>query len=107
MRNLFLHIFISADGYIEDAGGDIGWMSEDINACINVMLDSIDGMIFGRKAFELLCEFWPTAGKRPEVPRIQHERMHALPKYALSNSPEDGELAQLAYPLRRHSRAYP
>jgi dihydrofolate reductase len=54
-------------------------------------LQSIDGMIFGRKAHELLAGFWPTAaeaeGATPDL--IEQTRlMNALPKYVLTTGTE-------------------
>lgn len=67
MRNIFLHIFVSLDGFIEGADKSLDWMvgDDEIEDYINGMLGSIDSMIFGRKAFELLAGYWPTAAENP------------------------------------------
>ena len=59
MAAIFLQISVSLDGYIEDANGDIEWMTSDtsLDALATATLRSIDGMIFGRKAHQLLAEF--------------------------------------------------
>jgi RibD C-terminal domain len=64
MAGLFLQISISLDGYIEDAGRDIEWMTSDLSMdrFATETLRSVDGMIFGRRAHELLAKFWPDAG---------------------------------------------
>jgi hypothetical protein len=62
MAELFLQISVSLDGYIENRDRDIEWMTSDssFDALVTATLQSIDGMIFGRKAHALLADFWPT-----------------------------------------------
>ena len=86
MRRLFLQINISLDGYINDAAGEIDWhfADDEFQRYIDRTLESIDGMLFGRAAFEQLAAYWPTAG--PEASPVQVCRMHELPKYVLSRT---------------------
>ena len=86
MRRLFLHINVSADGYIADTAGDIDWhfSDEEFQRYLDDLLESIDGMLFGRVAHEQLASYWPTAGD--EVSPVQVRRMHELPKYVLSRT---------------------
>jgi dihydrofolate reductase len=93
MAELFLQISVSLDGYIEDRNHDIEWMTSDtsIDAVATATLQSIDGMIFGRKAHALLAEFWPTAGETKDAsPDLieQSQLMNALPKYVLTHGRE-------------------
>ncbi len=93
MVKLFLHISVSLDGYIEDRRGDLEWMTSDtsFDDYSTALLQSIDGMVFGRKAHALLAEFWPTAGERPDAtPALvaQARLMNALPKYVLTHGTE-------------------
>ena len=93
MAELFLQISVSLDGYIEDPNGDIEWMTSDtsLDAFATATLQSIDGMIFGRKAHQLLAEFWPTAGNaRDASPDLieQAGLMNRLPKYVLTSGEE-------------------
>lgn len=89
MRRLFLHINVSIDGYITDPAGDIDWRfaDEEFQAHLDDMLESIDGIVFGRTAFEQLAAYWPTAGD--EVSSTQRRRMHELPKYVMSRTLRD------------------
>jgi len=93
MPPLFLQISVSLDGFIEDRDHDIEWMVNDtsLDALSTATLKSIDGMIFGRKAHELLAKFWPTAGDTPgaSADLIEQARlMHDLPKYVLTHGDE-------------------
>src|SRR5436190_19601685 len=91
MRRLFLQINVSLDGYINDADGEIDWhfADDEFQRYIDHTLESIDGMIFGRAAFEQLAAYWPAAG--PEASPVQVRRMHELPKYVLSRTLERTE----------------
>jgi dihydrofolate reductase len=93
MAPLFLQISVSLDGYIEDPEHDIEWMVNDISldALATATLQSIDGMIFGRKSHALLAKFWPTAADTPgaSADLIEQTRlMNALPKYVLTHGDE-------------------
>lgn len=93
MAELFLQISVSLDGYIESTSGDIEWMTSDtsLDAVATETLKSIDGMIFGRKAHELLATFWPKAGDASDAsPALieQARLMNALPKYVLTHGAE-------------------
>ncbi len=67
MRKIFLHIFVSVDGFIEGPEQDLSWMAADgeFEEYINGVLGSVDSMIFGRRSFELLAQYWPTAEENP------------------------------------------
>ena len=101
MRKLFLQINVSLDGFIEDANGEIDWhfADDEFEEFINETLRSIDAMVFGRIAYELLAEFWPAAAADPEESARQLGRdpdrhaeaarlMMELPKYVVSNQLE-------------------
>jgi dihydrofolate reductase len=93
MSELFLQIAVSLDGYIEDANGDIDWMVFDasVDPYATQTLESIDGMILGRKAHALLATFWPgtaeTEGATAQL-LAQTRLMNALPKYVLTHGEE-------------------
>lgn len=90
-RKLFVQINMTVDGYIEDLNGEIDWHFADaeFDAFILDTLRSIDGMLFGRIAFEQLAQFWPTAEQaaRSDTERETARLMNALPKYAVSRTP--------------------
>ncbi|GAA1869222.1 dihydrofolate reductase family protein [Asanoa iriomotensis] len=86
MGRLFLHINASLDGYVNDADGEIDWhfADDEFQRYLDDLLDDIDGMVFGRVAFEELAGYWPTAGA--DASPVQVSRMHELPKYVLSRT---------------------
>jgi dihydrofolate reductase len=94
-RKLFLQINVSLDGYIEDLNGNIDWHFADdqFDTFILNTLQSIDGMVFGRVAFEKLAAYWPTAGETlsTETQREQARLMNELPKYVVSRTLEGSD----------------
>jgi dihydrofolate reductase len=97
MRKIFLHIMVSLDGYIDGPDGEMDWhfVDAEFEDYVNDMLGSIDGIIFGRKAFELLAQYWPAVEADPAIAadapvpaaRVETARlMNRLPKYVLSNT---------------------
>jgi dihydrofolate reductase len=93
MASLFLQISVSLDGFIEDPSHDIEWMVNDVSldALSTRTLEGIDGMIFGRKAHEVLAGFWPGAAERPGASEElvkQTRLMNTLPKYVLTHGEE-------------------
>jgi dihydrofolate reductase len=101
MGEIFVHINVSLDGYIEREHHDIEWqfVDDEFEEYINELLRSIDGMIFGRTAHEKLAEYWPYAasegGDRAQAPdqgvSSRHIEaaglMNSLPKYVVTNGP--------------------
>jgi len=64
MRKLILSIMVSLDGMIARPDGDLEWFltDEGFESEMLDLLRNVDGMLFGRKSYELLAGYWPTAG---------------------------------------------
>jgi dihydrofolate reductase len=89
MAKVFLHISVSLDGFIEDKNGSLDWTfgTDEFDDYINALLHAIDGMIFGRKAHELLAQYWPSAEQDTTQSAVNLDTaklMNRLPKYAVS-----------------------
>ena len=92
MSDIFLHINVSVDGFIEDREREMDWAfaDDEWESYVNEVLGSIDAMIFGRVTHQLLAGYWPTAHEEPSASKAHVEAarmMNALPKYVVTRSP--------------------
>jgi dihydrofolate reductase len=87
MRKMIIFNMISADGYFEGVDHDLDW--HNVNAEFNdfaiAQLDEADTLVFGRKTYELMASFWPTAMARKNDPDVA-EKMNSTAKVVLSHS---------------------
>lgn len=79
-------MMVTLDGYYEGKDHDIAWHNTDqeFTKFANEQLDEIDTMIFGRKTYELMADFWPTPHAQAEA----HDtavRMNSLHKVVFSH----------------------
>lgn len=92
MSTLFLQIAVSLDGYIEGPDQDLGFFVEDadLDPVATATLESIDGMVFGRRAHAAIATFWQQAAADPPPADPDLARqiilMRDLPKYVLTRS---------------------
>ena len=88
---LIAQIIVSLDGYIEDENHEIDFrfVDAEYDQFILQTLRSLDAMVFGRKAYEPLSQYWPTAAENPDATPVDLEQarlMHELPKYVVSTT---------------------
>jgi dihydrofolate reductase len=77
MRKVIYAISVSLDGYIEAANGDIGWSfpDEELHKHFNERESMFDTHLYGRRLYENMTAYWPTADENPSAP--QHEIEYA------------------------------
>jgi len=65
MRNVFLFMNLSIDGYFEGANHDISWhnVDDEFNKFAVEQLSEADLFLFGRRTYQLMESFWPKAAK--------------------------------------------
>lgn len=71
MRKTFLFMMVTANGFFEGEDHDIRWHNVDSLAfqdfaAINLL--NTDTLIFGRRTYDLMAEFWPTEQARQLEP---------------------------------------
>lgn len=96
LRDVVYIASISVDGYIGAADGDDAWVVPDpeLHRHFNELEDSIDMHLYGRRMYELMAEYWPTADERPSAPdyEVEYARIwKAMPKVVFSRSLDDVE----------------
>lgn len=75
MRKVLYQVMVSLDGYFEGPDHDISWhtVDEEFNEHAIAMLNRVDTQLFGRVAYQLFEQYWPTAGDVPERLAGDHE----------------------------------
>jgi dihydrofolate reductase len=70
MRNVVYLMNVSLDGYVESADGDSSWVvpDEELHRFFNEIERVYDTHIYGRRMYQQMADFWPTADQNPEYP---------------------------------------
>jgi dihydrofolate reductase len=85
MKKIICQMSVSLDGYIEGPAREIDWhiVDDEFNTYAAEMLTASDVLIMGRRTYELMAGYWPTAaGNHPVV----KEKMNATPKLVFSRT---------------------
>lgn len=88
-RKLISQIMVSLDGFIEDPDGEINWhnVDEEYNEYASGLLNSADAILFGRRTYQLMADYWQTPNaflNDPVIARL----MNQLPKIVFSKTLE-------------------
>ena len=72
MRSIIVCNWLSLDGFIAGPQGETDWFSwsDEIAAFYKQMQSTVDTILFGRKTYELMAAYWPTAQSDAEDPAI-------------------------------------
>jgi len=85
MKKVIFQMSASVDGYVEGPNREIDWhvVDDEFNAFAVETLSSTDVLIMGRKTYELMAGYWPSAaGNDPAV----KEKMNSTPKLVFSRT---------------------
>ena len=93
MRPVVYGFNVSLDGYVEDRDGGIDWSDPDpeLHAFWNEHERESDLHLYGRRLWEVMSAFWPTAGDDPNAPPevIEYARFwNAVPTVVFSTTLE-------------------
>lgn len=93
MRKLIVFNHISLDGYFVDANGTMYWAKTrkddaEWNAFVAENASGDGPLLFGRKTYELMIQYWPTPMAKQHDAAIA-DRMNKLPKVVFSKTLED------------------
>ena len=91
MRNLIFFMHTSLDGFVAGLNGELDWISidEEMFDFVATMTDKADTALYGRVTYEMMQNYWPTAGDQPNASK--HEKEHSawynkVPKVVLSKT---------------------
>lgn len=70
MRKLVYSTSLSLDGFIDASAGDPSWVipDEELHRHFNDVERGIDTLLYGRRMYELMAAYWPTADQDPSAP---------------------------------------
>jgi len=93
MRKLVYSTSLSLDGYIDSASGDPDWVvpDEELHKHFNDVEREVDTLLYGRRMYELMAGYWPTADQDPAAPDVIVEYAQIwkpIPKVVFSSTLE-------------------
>lgn len=85
MRKLIFQAMISLDGFVEGPRGELDWhlVDEEFNDYAAGLLHQTGTLLFGRRTYEMMADFWSTEASAKADPVIA-ERMNSLEKIVAS-----------------------
>jgi dihydrofolate reductase len=88
MKKVICRMSVSLDGYIEGPNREIDWhlVDEEYAAPVVEMLKASDVLIMGRKTYELMAGYWPTAEGNDIGVRAFKDLMNRKPKLVFSRT---------------------
>lgn len=88
MRRVIVFNQLSLDGFFSDASGDMNWAHRDDPEWLDFVQGNASGggeALFGRKTYELMSGYWPTADALQNNP-IVARAMNEMPKVVFSRT---------------------
>ncbi len=75
MRKVIYAMSVSLDGFIEAMNGDLRWSfpDEELHKHFNDRESAIDIHLYGRRLYENMAAYWPTADENPLAPKHEIE----------------------------------
>jgi len=93
MRKIIYSFSVSLDGYADGPNQNLDWVTinEEIHTFYNRQSEGLDAFLYGRRIYELMSAYWPTADENPSAHPVEVEFSRiwkATPKIVFSNTLE-------------------
>lgn len=87
MQKIIVSNLVTLDGFIAGPNGELDWFraDEEFLGYARNLVRSVGTLLFGRRTYEMMAKYWPTAEAIKGDPIIA-ERMNSLPKVVVSRS---------------------
>jgi len=97
MRRIISFMHMSLDGFVAGPNGEMDWIKVDqeLFDFVGKRISEGDTALYGRVTYEMMENYWPTAGDKPTATRhdIEHSKWYAgVHKIVLSKTMEDAGL---------------
>jgi len=80
MRKIISFMHISLDGFVAGPNGEMNWIKvdEEIFDYVGKRIGETDTALYGRVTYEMMENYWPTAGDNPSASRhdIEHSKWY-------------------------------
>ena len=91
MGKLIISLHISLDGFVAGTNGEMEWIGieEAMFDYVGSITERSETACYGRKTFELMDGYWPTAAEQPNATRHDHKHSawyNKVDKIILSNT---------------------
>jgi dihydrofolate reductase len=91
MRKLIYSMFVSLDGFIETRNREIDWSApdEELHRFANDEARETGTFLYGRRLYEIMVDYWPTADTKPSAPdhEVEFARIwKRMPKLVFSKT---------------------
>ncbi|MEZ4805194.1 MAG: dihydrofolate reductase family protein [Bacteroidia bacterium] len=95
MKKIISFMHISLDGFVAGPNGEMNWIAinEEITDYVGQRIGRSDTSLYGRKTFEMMENYWPTAGKQANASKhdIEHSNWYSkVHKLVMSRTIEEG-----------------
>jgi len=77
MRNLIFFMHTSLDGFVAGLNGEMDWINidDEMFDFVATMTEKADTALYGRVTYEMMQNYWPTAGEQPNASK--HDKEHS------------------------------
>jgi dihydrofolate reductase len=91
MRKIISFMHISLDGFVAGPKGEMNWINinEEIFDHVGKRISEGDTALYGRVTYQMMENYWPTAGNKPSATKhdIEHSKWYSKAhKIVLSNT---------------------
>ena len=98
MRKITSFMHISLDGFVAGLNGEMDWIKvdEEIFDYVGKRISEGDTALYGRVTYQMMENYWPTAGDKPTATKhdIEHSKWYSkVHKVVLSKTMKDAGLA--------------
>lgn len=97
MRKIISFMHISLDGFVAGLNGEMDWIKvdEEIFDHVGMRINESDTALYGRVTYQMMEDYWPTAGDKPTATKhdIEHSKWYSkVNKVVLSKTMKDSGL---------------